>query len=74
MDWLTKRLREPSTYAGLAAIAVGAGQVADINEAPAVADAITTVGQSVAVMPGWEGLVMGVLGALAVFLREKGEK
>jgi hypothetical protein len=48
MDYLKKRLREPSSYAGLAALVMGIGQLGKINEAPAIADGIGQVGQAVA--------------------------
>lgn len=69
------RFREPSTYAGLAAVAVGAGQVFDISEAPAVADAIGSAGATVTAtgdpIIGGAALVFGLL---AIFLRERGRK
>ena len=75
LDKILDRLREPSTYAGLAAVAVGAGQVFDISEAPAVADAIGSAG---ATMTATGDPIMGgaalVFGLLAILLRERGRK
>jgi purine-cytosine permease-like protein len=71
-DKIKQRFREPSTYAGLAALTVGVGQVAKINEAPQVADVIGQAGQA-AVAGDWVGAgTMGLLGLLSIFMREKG--
>lgn len=69
------RLREPSTYAGLAAVAVGAGQVFDISEAPAVAEAIGAAGATVTATgdPIMGGAAL-FFGLLAMFMRERGRK
>lgn len=73
MNWLLKRLSEPSTYAGLAGVIVGAGQLGKINEAPAVADAVAAGGQAVAAgAPAWMAAAAVVTGLLAAFLKEKG--
>lgn len=74
MEWLLKRLREPTTYLGLAALTTGAGQLGKINEAPAVADALMGAGQAVAggVDPMTAAL-MSIAGVLGVFMREKGD-
>ena len=37
------RFKEPSTYAGVAAIVAGVGQVVDFNEAPAIAEGLNHV-------------------------------
>jgi len=69
---IKQRFREPSTYAGLAAVTVGVGQVAKINEAPQVAELIGQAGQT-AVAGDWVGAgMMGLLGLLSIFMREKG--
>lgn len=74
MDFL-KRLSEPSTYAGLAAIFMGADKVFDINEAPAVADGLAVAGQAVAAgAPWWQAVAFGGLGVLSVFMGEKGRR
>lgn len=66
------RFKEPSTYAGLALATAGAGQVFKINEAPQVAELIGQAGQT-AVAGDWVGAgVMGLLGLLSIFMREKG--
>lgn len=72
-DWLKKRLNEPSTYAGLAAIAMGAGQLAKVNEAPVIAEAITQAGPQLAA-GNWLNAAMVAFGALAVILKDKGGK
>jgi len=69
------RLQEPSTYAGIAAIAYGAGEVFKIKEAAQVADAIGGAGQAVA--SGADPItaaIVGIGGLLSVFLRERGGK
>lgn len=60
------RLREPSTYAGVAAVVLGAGQLAKVNEAPALADLINQAGASAAVDPV-TGVVALVAGLIAIF-------
>lgn len=65
------RVKEPSSYAGLAAVVMGLGQVARVNEAPVVADAIVNVGTAVVAGAGWPGVLMAALGSLAVLLKEK---
>ncbi len=71
MNWLKDRMGEPSTYAGLAAILAGVGQLADINEAPAIADAITNAAP-LALSGNWVGAVGALLmGSLAVFMRDR---
>jgi len=69
-----QRFLEPSSWAGLGLIAAGLGQVVDINEAPAVADAAGAVASSLSVSPTWQGLLMGAFGALSVILKERGAK
>ena len=71
MSWVKRRvidrLDEPSTYAGLAAVIAGLGQMFQITEAAPVADAVNQVAQQ----PSWQGAVVAALGLLAVFKREK---
>lgn len=75
MNGFLKRLSEPSTYAGLAAMSIVAGDVFKIDEAPAVGEAINTVGQGVASgMPLWQAGALGAFGLLSIFMREKGDK
>lgn len=73
-DFLKKRLSEPSTFAGLAAMILGAGELGKIREAPAVADAITGAGQAIA--SGMDPITAGIItlgGLAAVFLGENGK-
>lgn len=74
MQYFFKRLREPSTWLGLAALISGGGQLAKVNEAPAIADAVAGVGQAVA---GGADLVtagtLAVGGLVAAFMRERGD-
>jgi hypothetical protein len=64
------RLKEPSTYAGLAALTIGLGQIFDINEAPAVAETITSITPSI-IAGDWIGALMVAFGGLAVYLKER---
>ena len=73
MDWFLKRFREPSTWAGLAAVTVGVGEVGKIKEASAVAEALGAAGNAAAA--GADPVLIGgalVGGILSVFLGEKG--
>lgn len=72
MDWLKHRAKEPSTYVGLAAVVTGVGQLAKINEAPAIADAVTNAAPSLAAGDWTTGLMVVLAGLAGVFLREKG--
>lgn len=75
MNKFLKRLREPSTYAGLAALVIGAGEIGKIREAPEVAETVSGVGQAIAsgMDPITAGIV-GIGGLLSMFLGEKGDK
>lgn len=64
------RLREPSTYAGLGAILLGLGQIFDINEAPAVAETVTSMAPAL-ITGNWLSALVIALGSAAVFMREK---
>jgi len=65
------RWKEPSTYAGIAAIIGGAGVLGKVNEAPAIADAVNTAAIPLA-QGNWQvGLGMIVAGILSVLLKEK---
>jgi len=73
MDWFLKRISEGSTWAGLAAVILGIGQVGKINEAPVIADAVGQVGAAVgAGIDPVTAIVTAGAGAVAVFLRDKG--
>lgn len=69
---MKKRLSEPSSWAGLAAVAYGVGELGKINEAPEIAETLQGVGAAVAggADPMQAGL-MGLFGLAAVFMREK---
>ncbi|MBX3495664.1 MAG: hypothetical protein KF769_05415 [Parvibaculum sp.] len=72
MDWLKKRLAEPTTYLGLSASIYGVGMLGKVNEAPAVADAISTAAPALAAGDYVTGIALIVGGALGAFLKEKG--
>ena len=71
-DKIKQRFAEPSTYAGLAAVTVGVGQVAKINEAPQVAELIGQAGQAAVTGDYVTVGGMGLFGLLSIFMREKG--
>jgi S-adenosylhomocysteine hydrolase len=73
--WATSAAREPSTYAGLASVVIGLGQIGKISEAPGIADALANVGAAVAsgAVDPVSAVLIG-LGSLAVAFREKGGK
>jgi len=75
MNWLLKRITEGSTWAGLAAVVLGVGQVGKINEAAPIADAFGQVAGAVGagVDPVTAMFTVGA-GALAMFLKDKGDK
>jgi len=74
MNWLWKRMSEGSTWAGLAAIMLGAGQIGKINEAPQVADALGQVAGAVSAgIDPVTAIITAGAGALAVLLKDKGQ-
>ena len=68
-----KRLKEPSSYAGLAAIFIGLGQMFDIDEAPVVAQAVEAAAPAF-ITGNWVGGLITLLGAGAIIMKEKGDK
>ncbi|WP_299394652.1 hypothetical protein [Pelagibius sp.] len=72
-DYLRKRLKEPSTYLGLGALTLGAGELFKIKEAGDIAGAIGAAGEAVT-QGGEGGLVTGlallVSGIAGAFLKE----
>lgn len=68
---MLKRLKEPSTYAGIAAIIAGGGMIAKVNEAPAVAHAVSSAGAQLAA-GDYFGAAMIFFGAFATFMKERG--
>lgn len=71
---LLSRLAEPSSWAGLAAVVAGVGQLGKIEEAPAIVDVIGQAGQAVGANGPFGGLVALGLGLVAVFVGEKGPR
>lgn len=71
MDWLLKRLSEPSTWGGLAAVTIGAGQLAKVNEAPAIADAVGQAGQAFVAGDTIGGAAALVFGLVAAFRKDR---
>lgn len=71
MNRILERLREPSTFAGLSAITLGLGEVARINEAPAVASTIAHAGEQ-AITGNFIGAGVALFtGLFAIFMKEK---
>lgn len=70
MSKFLPKFNEPSTWAGFGLLIAGLGKVFQVSEAPAVADAVTSIAQN----PTWQGGAMALFGALAVILREKGTR
>lgn len=71
--WFLRRVSEPSTWAGIAAVVSGAGVLGKVNEAPAIADAIGQAGPALA-SGDYLGGGMIIAGALAMLLKDKGGK
>lgn len=72
MNWLLQRLKEPTTYLGLSASIYGVGMLGKIDEAPALADAVSTAAPALAAGDYVTGIALIVGGALGAFLKEKG--
>jgi len=76
MEKFLKRLSEPSTYAGLAAVIFGVGEVAKLDYSEQVAQTVEVVGQGIVAGGGsTQSLITGAVGLLggilAIFMREK---
>lgn len=69
-QFLKKRLKEPSTHAGLAGIIGGIGLILGSSEAVAVAGKIPPMAERLSA-GDWGGALMIGFGALAVFLQER---
>lgn len=72
MKKILSRLKEPSTYAGIAAIIAGVGQVSG-TQTDQVAQTAAAIGERV-LHQDWLGVGMILAGALGVFLPERGQK
>jgi hypothetical protein len=71
--YLKKRLNEGSTYAGLGIAIAGLGQAFKVNEAPAIADTVSNVGQAIAAgqVEPVAGVIMGIAGLAAALWKDK---
>lgn len=72
MNFLMKRLREPSTWSGLASVIAGASLLypaAPLSQAAAVADAAA---QAAGSGQGITGVLLTAAGAAAVIMRDPG--
>lgn len=74
MNWLKDRAKEPTTYLGLSALIYGAGTLAKVNEAPAVADAVATAAPALSSGDWTTGIASIVLAVLGIFMKEKGSR
>lgn len=70
-DWLKKRLEEPSSYAGLALMTMGIGDILKVKEAPAIADAVQSAGQAVTGGDWQQGAMIFAFGLFSAFMGEK---
>ena len=74
MEWFKKRSNEASSWGGLGLAALAIGQIFKIDEAPAVAEAVGTVGQAVmGGVPWWQAALFGA-GGLAMAFKSDGDK
>lgn len=75
LNKIIKRVKEPSSYAGLAAILVGVNELFKVKELEPVIDATIAAGDAVAAT-GSPVMALAALiaGILAMFMPEKGEK
>mgnify|MGYP000980235341 CR=1 FL=1 len=67
---IANRLKEPSTYAGLAATVAGVGQIFGDVHTDAIAGAITQAAPSL-IAGNWLGALMSLFGLAAIFMKEK---
>lgn len=69
---LINRLKEPSTYAGLAGLLFGAGTLFKDDNLPVIADAVQTGGETY-IATGSPATAVGavVMGLLAIFMPER---
>lgn len=73
-DWLSKRSKEPTTYLGLSQLILAVGYLFKVNEAPAVADAITAASAHLASGDYITGAVAIIGGLGGILMREKASK
>ena len=79
MNKFFDRLREPSTWGGIAISILGIGQLAKLDHTEEIAGAVQTMGEGIGAAGGtMESIVTGGFGLLAgifsIFMREKGER
>lgn len=72
MNYLAKRLTEGSTWGGLGLITFGLGNLFQINEAPAIAEAVGQGGQVIVETGNWQtGLLTILFGVVGAFIKDK---
>lgn len=65
-----QRLKEPSTYAGLASILGGVGMIASSPWVTAAASVADAAAQGASTGQGWMGIGLSVLGAVATLAKD----
>lgn len=67
MNWIKERLSEASTYAGLSGLVTAVGILAKVNEAPAIADAVTNAAPALTAGDWLGGGIALAFGLVAAF-------
>jgi len=67
---MPKILKEKSTWVGLTSIITGVGLIADINEAPQVAEAITNATPHI-ISGNWSALLLIATGTIATYFNNR---
>tara|TARA_R110002074_G_scaffold67298_1_gene158499 strand:- start:1156 stop:1380 length:225 start_codon:yes stop_codon:yes gene_type:complete len=73
IEWFKARFREPTTWGGLSMFILSIGQLAKINEAPAIAHTIDAVAGPITSGDYATALTVALGGVLSIVLREKGK-
>jgi len=72
MNFFFKRLREGSTWGGLGLITYGLGNIFQIDQAPAIAQAVGQTGEAVVSTGDWKtGILTLITGVAAAFIVDK---
>lgn len=71
MNKIVKRFREPSTYAGLGAVILGAGQLFNLEQASQISTLVIQAGTRITSGDYVTAGVTVALGLAAIFVKEK---
>lgn len=71
MNWFKKRLKEKSTYIGLATTFLGVGTLTKMDEAPQIANAIQQAAEPLSNGDYTTGIGVLFMGIFGVFMKEK---